>query len=1039
MDNYDFRIVEEGTLDFWKKQEIYKKVKEKNKKGKKYYFLDGPPYTSGRVHIGTAWNKALKDMILRYKRMQGFNVFDRAGYDMHGLPTAQKVMAEHNIKSKKDIPDFGVEKFMEECKKFSIDKMKIMNDDFSRIGVWMDFENAYMPITREYIDGEWWLIKKAHEKGRLYEGFRSLAWDYVDQTSLAKHELEYQTVTDLSIFVKFKVQNTKKEYLIIWTTTPWTIPFNLGIMVHPELEYVKLKVGEEVWILSKALGPTVVMSVCGKKYELLETFPGSKLEGLRFYHPFADQLKDHYDALKKSHPKVHTVVLSSEYVDLSAGTGLVHMAPGCGPEDYEIGYRNNIPAWNTLLEDGSFPEGMGEFSKKNAKEDNMYFRDALERRGVLIGENEVEHEYPFGQRSHAPVIFRATKQWFFKVEDIKEQMIKENNKIKWVPDAAYNAFNSWLNNLRDNSITKQLYWGTPVPIWRNIEDEKDIIVVGSVDELEKLSGKKITQLHKPWIDEIEIKQDGKTYKRIPDILDVWVDAGCATWNALDLKDNAKFEAADFILEGKDQIRGWFNLLHVAAMISVERPAFKACYMHGFVQDAQGRKMSKSLGNQVSPYEVIEKYGADTLRYYLISGANPAVDINYNFEDLKTKNKNLLVLWNLHRYLLDLIKTTGISPKELPKRLPLEEKYILSRLHSTIEKATQKLDSYLLNEIPIIIEELFLDLSRSYIQLIREKVSIGSKEEKQEVISCLGCVLLESLKMFSIVCPFITESVYHNLQKPLSQKEESIHFFDWPKADTKQIDTSLESNFAIIQVITQNTLYAREKATMGVRWPLPEVIIETIDKATIEALASLETLFLSQTNVKKVRVVEKLAGIKLKINGQMKTLGPEYGTHAKNIIDALGTADAHAVHKAIQKESKFVIEIGDNKFDIRKEHIDIEHIVPDNLIAVESKYGVIYLNKDLDPELEAEGFAREIMRRIQAARKKAGLQKTDQISLFVHVPKSLLKNMLKHEVLIKEKCGAKTIELTDAIFEKHFDMKATEKIKDKEFSFGFDNI
>ncbi|MEK6868663.1 MAG: class I tRNA ligase family protein, partial [Nanoarchaeota archaeon] len=628
--------------------------------------------------------------------------------------------------------------------------------------------NAYQSVKKEFIDGEWWLVRKAHEKKRLYEGLRSMAWDWEHQTALAKHELEYKDIKDNSIFVKMQVKgkNARKskilekqsfsespenfdfheisgttsggnEFLIIWTTTPWTIAFNLGIMANPNLEYVKCKVNSEYWIVAKALANAFISGIAGKKYGVVEEFKGKKLEGTEYVHPFYDELKEHYNEIKRKHPKTHTVVMSEEYVDTSSGSGLVHMAPGCGPEDYEVGHRNNIPAWNLVKEDGVYNDEMGPFSGMHTIKDNNKFTECLKKKNAVVAEQEVEHSYPHGQRSHEPVIFRTTKQWFFKVEDIKKDLIRENDKIKWVPKAGYNAFNSWLENLRDNSISKQRYWGTPVPIWRNAENPDDYIVIGSIKELEELSGKKVEEPHIPWIDEIEIKKDGKTYKRVPDVLDVWVDAGTVSWNSLDFPHNEdnlkKFFPADFILEGKDQIRGWFNLLHVASMLSMGKRSFDAAYMHGFINDAMGRKMSKSLGNYILPEEVISKYGSDTLRCYMISGANPGLDLNYNFDDMKVKYRNLTVLWNLHNYIIDLAKNSDTNPAELKirkDRFSLEENYIFSKLNSTIRKATKTFDEYKLNEIPTLVEDLFLKLSRTYIQLTRDK---SSGEDKKVVL------------------------------------------------------------------------------------------------------------------------------------------------------------------------------------------------------------------------------------------------------------------------------------------------------------------
>jgi isoleucyl-tRNA synthetase len=1043
MSNFNPLHYEPEILRWWEEHDTHAKANRKNLGRQKFYFCDGPPYTSGKVHIGTAWNKALKDSILRYKRMQGFEVLDRAGYDMHGLPTENATEKKLNLKGRHMIEHYGVDKFVQSCKELSIENMKIMNDDFKRLGVWMDFENAYQSVSREYIDGEWWLVKTAHEKGRLYEGLRAMAWDWANQTALAKHELEYQTITSNSIFVKMKVKGADNEYLIIWTTTPWTIAFNLGIMAHPDFEYVKCVVGDEMWIVAKALAAVFIGSVCGKQFTILEEFKGERLKGVEYEHPFYNDLKEHYDAIKAAHPNAHTVVLSEEFVDISAGTGLVHMAPGCGPEDYEVGHRNNIPAWNTVHEDGRYADNMGPFSGRHAIKDNKTFSNDLEALGAVVAKTPVEHQYPHGQRSHQPVIFRTTKQWFFKVEDIKQAMIDENDKVQWVPKAGYNAFNSWLENLRDNSISKQRYWGTPVPIWRDVDNAEGYIVVGSLAELELLSGQKVEEPHIPWIDEILIQQNGKTYKRVPDTLDVWVDAGCASWNSLDFPARQdmfdKYFPADFILEGKDQIRGWFNLLHVASMIAFGKPSFKAVYMHGFVQDALGRKMSKSLGNYITPEEVVEKYGADTLRYYMTTGTNAGVDINYNFEDMKVKHKNLMVLWNIHKYVLELAAQTGINPSQYKAEYlyGIEEQYILSKLHSTIRKTTQLFDEYKLDEAPKEVERLFLELSRTYLQLTREKVSTGNDEEKAAVCATAFAVLLESLKLFAPTAPFLTEKIYQNMRQALHLREESIHLHAWPKANEAKINPDLEQRMEIAGEIVQAALGAREKLQRGVRWPLAELMVATEDKKVVESVEALKEVIKTQVNVKAVSVLPSLPGIKQTVKPDFEKLQPTFVDDTPIVIANLAISSPASILKHLETHEKYVLKVGTKEFSIVKEHLIVQREVPARYEEAVSGSVSIYLDKTLTDELEAEGYAREVMRRIQALRKKAGLQKSQNISLFIKVDEELKSYLAKWEPAIKEKVGASAIHIGTGQPAKQHAHISNEKVKGKEFSVEFD--
>jgi len=1049
----DLVQIEKDMLEFWKKNDIYAKCKTKNKGNKQFYFLDGPPYTSGKVHIGTAWNKALKDCIQRYKRMKGLDVWDRAGYDMHGLPTEHATMKKLKIKNKDDIFKLGVDKFIEECRTLCTENMKIMNDDFTRLGVWMDFENAYQSITKEFMDGEWWLIKQAHEKGRLYEGLRVMHWCAKSESALAKHELEYENVTDDSIFVKFKITKDNKgnkpkddEYLIIWTTTPWTIAFNLGVMVNPELNYVKAKVGDETWYVAAQLVGVFIGGVADKKYEVIDEFKGDAMEGIEYEHPFYTDLKDVYDEIKAKAPKAHTVLLSSEYVDTTSGSGLVHTAPGCGPEDYEVGHRNGIPPFNALDTKGAYNEKMGKFAGMVAKKDDKKFVEALDEKGALVAITQVEHEYPHDWRHHEPVLFRTTKQWFFKVEDLKEKMIESNQNIKWNPHAAFNAFDSWLKNLRDNSISKQRYWGTPIPIWKNIDknaDEDDYIVVGSSAELEKLSGQKIDDLHIPTVDKIEIKKDGKTYKRIPDVLDVWVDAGTVSWNCLDYPAKEdKFKElfpADFIMEGKDQIRGWFNLLMVASTIAMDKPSFKNVYMHGFVQDSKGRKMSKSLGNYILPEEVVEEYGADTFRYYSIGGTNPGLDLNYNFEDMKLKNRNLTILWNIHRFLIDMSKTIGKKPGELDEKiitnmLDVEEKFILSRLNSSIKKITEHFDTYELNEAPWVVEKLLFDLSRTYMQFVREKSSVGEDSDKDVVIYTINKVLFECLKIFAPIAPFITEKIYQNLKDAFGHKEESIHLFEWPEAQGEFIDTEIEQHMESALSIIQSILSVREKTKTGVRWPISEVIVTTKNDEVKAAVEQMKKIIMIQTNIKDIKVLKELKGVKDRIKLDFKKLTEGFGEMlATKIVAKVAIDSPQKILNDIEKEGAYKLKIDGTDLDVTKEYLMHERDVPEPYAEGTARKALVYLDTERTPELDAEGFSRELMRRIQNARKKMGLQKLDSVSLYIQSEKDNIDMLQPWENAIKEKVGAEDITLNSEKPSVEYEYSKEEGIKHLKFT------
>jgi len=934
----DFHKIEEQTLKFWEKNKIYDKVKKKNAKGKKFYFLQGPPYTSGKIHIGQAWNNSLKDIAMRYKRMNGFDVWDRGGYDMHGLPTENAVQKKLGLKSKEEIESIGVEKFIRECVKFSEEHAGYMDRDLWKMGVWMDHKNAYKPIKKEYVSGEWAFFKKAEEQGRIYKGKKVMHWDAENGTSLAKHELEYKNITDKSIFLKFKKKNTKDEYFIIWTTTPWTIPFNLAIMANPEVDYVKIKVDNEHWIMAKALASIFLTSVLGKKFKITKEFKGKELEGQEYEHFLSEDMPGVYEDLKKDWPKVHTILMSKEYVDTTAGSGLVHCAPGCGPEDYEVGRQNKIGAFNTLNEKGEL-EDTGKYSGWVAKDDDEKFIKEFENKGNLLATTEVEHEYPFGARSHKPVVFRTTEQWFLKTEDIIENMLKFNKKVNWVPNKSGESYERWTENLKDNGITRQRYWGCPIPIWVNQSDETDYIVIGSVKELEKLTGKKFNDLtiHRPWIDDIIIHKKDKAYRRVPDVADVWIDAGTASWNSLynDPKLIKKYFPADLILEATEQTRLWFSLLQICSAIVFDKTSYENVYVHGMIYDFQGTKMSKSIGNIISPYEVIDKFSVDIMRNYLC-GITAGEAISFNWEDIKVKQRNLIMLSNISNYIQDLERQ---KPKK--GKPGIEEEWIISKYNSTLKKVTELFNQYRLDETITEIENLFITLSRDYIKYVRDKST-----ENSAVLTTLKKTYLGTLRMFSPIVPFITEHLWQSL----NQKEESIHLTSWPKTDKNQINEKLEKDFETAMKVIEVGLSVRDKERIGLRWPLNKAAITS--PTTLSE--HLKEIISNQLNVKKVEI----------------------------------------------KKGK------ENQIDVK-------------------------LDTKPTPALEAEGFARELARKIQSERKKAGLKKGDLINLKISIDLEFRTILEKQKDFLRERTNSKKLEFVDGKKEK------TEfNIKDKQGSFSF---
>ncbi|MBI4140031.1 isoleucine--tRNA ligase [Candidatus Woesearchaeota archaeon] len=1042
--SYDFKIIELEILKFWDEKKIYEKLKKRGSKGKPFYFLQGPPYTSGRLHIGHAWNNTLKDSVLRFKRMRGYDVWDRAGYDMHGLPTENKVQQKFELETKKDILKFGMQKFVEECKEFSTTNAKMMDQDLLRLGVWMDYENAYYPLSPEFIEGEWWLIKKAFDQGRIYKGLKSMTWCGSCETALAKHELEYENVKENSIFVKMKSKEKgkKNEYFMVWTTTPWTIPYNLGIMVNPGIEYVRAEVEyknkkNEVWIVAKPLAGVFIQGLMEKRYKILEEFMGEKLEGIPYEHPFSDVIPFFKSSEAKKNDRIHTILLSEEFVDTSAGTGLVHCAPGCGPEDFEVGKKYGLPAFNTLDEKGDFHE-IPEFSGKKAKKDDSFFVEELRKRGALLDTTTVEHEYPHCWRCHKPVIFRTTEQYFLKIEDLRDRIKELGKNVQWVPSRGKEDFERWTSNLKDNSITRQRYWGAPVPIWE-CKNCKSVTCIGSRKELKQKAITPVPEdLHKPYIDEVKIKCEcGGIMERISDVLDVWIDAGTTSWNCLYYPAREdyfkKYFPADFILEATEQVRLWFSLLSICSTITLDRQPFKAVYMHGMMLDYQGMKMSKSLGNIISPYEVIDKHGADVLRYYM-GGVSAGENINFSWEDLGVKQRNLGVLWNLHKLVLTLAEELNVNPakKKSKNKAGKEEEYALSLITTTIQKVTNAFETYHLDEVPILLERGYLELSRTYVQMVREKMS--DEDEKHIVLETLYESITVILQLLAPIVPYATEAMYQNFREAFKLKEESIHEFEWPVSDEKIANPKLEEYIATAQDIIRAVLSAREQIKRSVRWPIQEITIVTTDKKVKDAVKTTKEIILSQCNTKKIKIAEKIGGVKHKARPNFTTLGKTYGKETSAIGEHIKQNSEKVAETLIEKDTYEFTHEG-TKRKITKEHIITERETPPHLQEGMIINGHIYITKDTTPELDAEGYAREITRRVQALRKKAGLKRTDKVSLYITTSEHLQKNLAPHIEIIKEKTGSVNIHNHHEAPTTKLDWSEKDKIKEEKIEIG----
>ena len=902
--------MERQVLEFWKKNKIYEKSKKNNAKGKKFYMMDGPPYANGNIHIGHALNKTLKDIAMRSKRLQGFDVFDRPGYDTHGVPIEFQVEKEIGSRGKQDIQKYGVEKFVNKCKEFATRYIGAMNNEFMNLGVWMDWNNPYMTLSDEWIGASWAAFKEADKKGMLYLGKYPVHVCPRCETAVAFNEIEYGKQKDNSIFVKFPLKNKDNVYLIIWTTTPWTLPANTGVMVNPDVKYQEVETSdEERWIIAKDL-VVPLMSKLERGFTVKKEYDGKDMEGWEYENPLAQ----HLNLEVKNGYKI---VLSKRYVTTEDGTGLVHCAPGHGKEDYEVGKEYGLDAPSPVASNGLLTEEAGKYQGKKAREVDTEIIEDLEKEGYLVYKMVYAHEYPLCWRDKSPLLMISQPQWFIKVSGIKKKLLEENEKNTWNPDWMKLRMKAWLEGISDWPVSRQRYWGTPLPIWYD-EKTGERIVVGSIEELEKLSGMKVKDTHKPGIDDIKIKtKSGKILTRVPEVLDVWFDSGVSSWAALEYPRRSekfkKFWPADLNIEGKDQFRGWWNSQMILSQILFNKKPFDAILVHGMILDLSKKKMSKSEGRGIAPEEIIEKYGRDYMRYYFAK-MSKGEDFSYDEKEFDEIKKVMTIFLNVNNFVNQISK--GKS------KLEIEDKWILSRFNSLLKENIESYNNYKFPEAVQKIENFLVnDLSRTYIKIIRDR-----SDETGDLLKEIRNGLL---KLLAPIVPFMAEKIWQELKEKGILEEESIHLTNWPKVQEKKIDVKLEGHFKTAFEVIEAGLAERDKAKMGLRWPLAKAIV--FYGGGFEK--DIEELIKKQLNVRKVEF-KKAKEIKVELDTKMT------------------------------------------------------------------------------PELEAEGFAREFARKIQAERKNAGLKKGDLILLKVHTDKELRKMLESNIHFLLERTNSKKIDFTD---------------------------
>lgn len=1008
--SYSPHKVEEFVLKFWEESRIYQLVKESNSGNRQFFnFIDGPPYPSGDIpHLGTAWNKSLKDAVLRYMRMKGYRVNDRPGYDCHGLPIEVKVEQKLGVRLKKEIEErIGIKNFVEECKNFALLNLNAMTKWFKELGVFMDWNNPYLTLTDEYIEAAWWLIKQADERGLLEAEYRVVYWCPRCSTTLAEYEVEYKELEDPSIYVKFPVKE-ENAHLVIWTTTPWTLPANVFVMAHPEETYIKVRVNDEIWILAEKRLEAVMKECNVNEYEVVERIPGKELTKYTYDHPLRDIIP-----LQEKLSIYHRVLLVPEYVSMYEGTGLVHVAPGHGFEDYDVALKRGLheAVACPVDEEGRFTDEAGVFAGISVRDANEYIIKALRERNALIYSGKIVHRYPVCWRCKTPTILRATKQWVIRVTKLREELEKEASAVNWIPPWALTRLMGIIENLQDWVVSRQRYWGTPLPIWTCPNGHR--VVVGSVEELVKYGGTRPKELHRPWIDLVVFKcpHCGLEMRRVPDVVDVWLDSGVAFYASQGHPEKLSKESvvADFIVEGHDQIRGWFFSLLRSGVIGFNTAPYKVVLVHGFMLDEQGREMHKSLGNYVGVDEAIERAGRDPLRLWLLSNTIWE-DVRFSWRELDEAKRDLSILWNIVVFAKTYMEIDSYTPTKDPlekhiNALKPEDRWILSKVNMLIQEVDKYMSNYDVASATRFIRSFIVeDLSHWYIRLIRPRVWVEENvAEKMAAYATLYYVLDRLTRLIAPITPFIAEYIYQALFREY-YGALSVHLLKLPELDSKFIDKELQEYMEITREVYRASSSARMKAGLKLRQPVRKLIVYTDNEEVKKALEYLSDIVRFVCNAKSVEITEtkRLADItRYKVKPKYRVLGPKYRDLAKKIMEYV-EVNADNVAKSIIESGVHKAVVAGIEVELSSEEVEIAPYYVEGYLVEGFKYGVVALDTRLTEEELAEGLARDVIRRIQVMRKKLNLPLLAKIKTLVIAPVdkvSLLE--MKKEYMMNE--------------------------------------
>ena len=976
--NMNFVEREKNIEKFWEDNEIFKKSMEHRKEGETYTFYDGPPTANGKPHIGHVLTRVIKDMIPRYRTMKGCMVPRKAGWDTHGLPVELEVEKMLGLDGKEQIEEYGLEPFINHCKE-SVWKYKGMWEDFSgTVGFWADMDNPYVTYHDDFIESEWWALKQIWDKGLLYKGYKIVPYCPRCGTPLSSHEVAqgYKDVKERSAIARFKVKG-EDAYILAWTTTPWTLPSNVALCVNPNETYVKVTSGEYTYYMAEAL----LDKVLGEgNYEILERYTGKELEYKEYepLFPFVELKKKAY------------YVTCDTYVTLTDGTGVVHIAPAFGEDDSKVGRAYDLPFLQLVDEKGEMTAETpwaGTFCKKADKEVLI----DLEKRGLLFDAPVFEHSYPHCWRCDTPLIYYARESWFIKMTAVKEDLIRNNNTINWIPESiGKGRFGDWLENVQDWGISRNRYWGTPLNVWEC--ECGHMHSIGSKEELKAMSDNcpDDIELHRPYIDNVTIRcpKCGKEMHRVPEVIDCWFDSGSMPFaqHHYPFENKDLFEQqfpADFISEAVDQTRGWFySLLAISTLIFNKAP-FKNVIVLGHVQDENGQKMSKSKGNAVDPFEALDTYGADAIRWYFYVNSAPWLPNRFHGKAVQEGQRKFMgTLWNTYAFFVLYANIDNFDATKYKleyDKLPVMDKWLLSRLNTLVKTVDDNLANYRIPETARALQDFVDDMSNWYVRRSRERFwAKGMEQDKINAYMTLYTALVTVAKAAAPMIPFMTEDIYQNLVRSIDKDApESIHLCDFPESNEAWIDTELEENMEDLLKVVVMGRACRNAANIKNRQPIGKMFV----KAPFQLSDFYKEIIEDELNVKKMSFTDDVRDFtSYSFKPQLKTVGPKYGKHLNSIRTALSSIDGNAAMDELKAGGELKLDIDGQEIVLLESDLLIDTAQMEGYVSESDNDITVVLDTNLTPELIEEGFVREIISKVQTMRKEAGFEVMDKIRI-----------------------------------------------------------